>query len=233
MSCTEATSLTDTELNAAYAPSTGGNLLPSTSFSSSDYDSSGNLTAAAVTRTVTSLKTNGVIPVANPSDTYVQRRSTFINHVKEEYCFYEQQYMYALKQLFAAIRADTSNRTASSSTVSAEVTKYLYTTQTLNKKVSDLLQIIGGIASELSNRADELQLEMDSVYTLLQDQRAGMEKQAKILSSTEGVATIQKQMVKYSEEKARRTNNLLNMYSALNLVALGLLVYVYRASGSE
>jgi hypothetical protein len=37
-------------------------------------------------------------------------------------------------------------------------------------------------------------------------------------------------MVKYSEEKARYTDNLLKLYSFLNVVALGLLVYVYRAS---
>lgn len=233
LSCTEVSSLTDTELNAIYSPSTGGNLLPSTPFSSTDRDASGNLIAAAVTRVVTSLKTGGILPAPSPANTYAERRATFVANVKNEYCFYEQRYMYALKQLFAAIRADTANRTSSSSTVSADVSKYLALCQTLNTKVNDLLSIIAGITSELSSRSDALQLEMENIHAELQTQKAGLEKQAKILSSTEGTATIEKQMVKYSEEKARRANNLLNIYSALNLVALGLLVYVYRASGSE
>ena len=38
-------------------------------------------------------------------------------------------------------------------------------------------------------------------------------------------------MVKYTEEKARYTDNLLKMYSVLNIVALGLLVYVYKSAG--
>jgi hypothetical protein len=40
-------------------------------------------------------------------------------------------------------------------------------------------------------------------------------------------------MVKYSEEKARYSDNLLKMYSFLNVVALGLLIYVYKAAGDE
>ena len=38
-------------------------------------------------------------------------------------------------------------------------------------------------------------------------------------------------MVKYTEEKSRYTNNLLKMYSVLNIVALSLLVYVYKSAG--
>ena len=232
LSCTEASSLTDTELNAFYSPSTGGNLLPSTSFSTSDRDASGMLTTAAINRVVTSLQSTNVIPNPSPADTYGDRRRLFVNNVKSEYCFYQQRYMYALKQLFAAIRADTANRTTTSTTVSGEVRKYLTLCQTLNTRVNDVLQIITGISSQLMSRSDELQIEMDAIRADLQDQKDSLEKQAKILSSTESTATIQKQMVKFSEEKARRTNNLLNMYSALNLIALGLLVYVYRASGS-
>lgn len=234
LSCTEATSLTDTELNATYVPTTGGNLLPGTPFSTTDRDSTGILTPAAVSRAVASLKTNGVLPAATPADTYADRRTLFVSNVKAEYCFYQQRYMYALKQFFTAVRSDTTNRTSSASTiVSPDVKKYLTLSQTLNTKVNDLLQIMAGVSAELSTRMDELQLEMDSINADLQDQRAQMEAQSKMLSSTESVASVQKQMVKYSEEKARRTNNLLNMYSALNLVALGLLVYVYRASGSD
>jgi len=37
-------------------------------------------------------------------------------------------------------------------------------------------------------------------------------------------------MVKFSEEKNRYSANLLKLYSFLNVVALGLLVYVYKAA---
>ena len=38
-------------------------------------------------------------------------------------------------------------------------------------------------------------------------------------------------MVKYTEEKGRYTDNLLKVYSVLNIVVLGLLVYVYKSAG--
>ena len=64
----------------------------------------------------------------------------------------------------------------------------------------------------------------------IQENRTKLTKQNQIISSSEAVTKIKKEMVKYSEEKARYTDNLLKLYSFLNVVALGLLVYVYRAS---
>ena len=51
--------------------------------------------------------------------------------------------------------------------------------------------------------------------------------------SNDAVTKIQKEMVRYTEEKGRRTDNLLNMYSFLNIFALGMLIYVYKAAGNE
>ena len=64
----------------------------------------------------------------------------------------------------------------------------------------------------------------------IQQQQQKLESQNALISSTEASAKIKKQMVKYTEEKARRTDNLLKLYSVLNIVALGLLVYIYKAA---
>jgi len=64
----------------------------------------------------------------------------------------------------------------------------------------------------------------------IQQQQQKLENQNALISSTEASAKIKKQMVKYTEEKTRRTDNLLKLYSVLNIVALGLLVYIYKAA---
>ena len=64
----------------------------------------------------------------------------------------------------------------------------------------------------------------------LSDKQSKLEGQSKILKSNQATTLLNKQMVKFTEEKARYTNNLLKMYSFLNIVALGLLVYVYRSA---
>jgi hypothetical protein len=57
-----------------------------------------------------------------------------------------------------------------------------------------------------------------------------MEKQGNMIRSNQASSNIQKEMVKYTEEKARYNDNLLKVYSFLNIVALGVLLYVYKAA---
>ena len=54
--------------------------------------------------------------------------------------------------------------------------------------------------------------------------------QGEIIKSSQGVTKINKEMMKYTEEKGRYTDNLLKMYSFLNIVTFGLLIYIYRAA---
>ena len=54
-------------------------------------------------------------------------------------------------------------------------------------------------------------------------------QQNKIISSSDAVTKLNKEMVKYTEEKNRYTENLLKTYSVLNIVALGLLIYIYKS----
>ena len=57
-----------------------------------------------------------------------------------------------------------------------------------------------------------------------------MEKQGNMIRSNQASSNIQKEMIKYTEEKARYNDNLLKVYSFLNIVALGVLLYVYKAA---
>ena len=54
--------------------------------------------------------------------------------------------------------------------------------------------------------------------------------QTDIIKSNQNGTKISREMIKYTEENARYTDNLLKMYSFLNVVALGLLIYIYRAA---
>jgi len=57
-----------------------------------------------------------------------------------------------------------------------------------------------------------------------------LNRQGEIIKSSQGVTKINKEMMKYTEEKGRYTDNLLKMYSFLNIVTFGLLIYIYRAA---
>ena len=64
----------------------------------------------------------------------------------------------------------------------------------------------------------------------IEDEKQKLVHQHKMISSDEAASNLSKEMVKYTEQKARYTDNLLSVYSVLNIVALGLLVYVFRST---
>ena len=75
-----------------------------------------------------------------------------------------------------------------------------------------------------------LETKVQSFDKNMKEQQQKLLAQNKIISSNQSVTELNKQMVKFTEEKAKYSNNLLGLYSFLNIVALGLLVYVYKSA---
>ena len=92
---------------------------------------------------------------------------------------------------------------------------------------------MNGITEDMISTSDSLQNEIEEFNRRIQVQKKKLDAQNQIIMSGDTTTNIRKQMVKYTEEKAKYSDNLLNLYSFLNIVALGLLVYVYKAAGNE
>ena len=100
----------------------------------------------------------------------------------------------------------------------------------LNQKLNDLIQIINGIKDNMSASTSGLQDKIKELDKLTNEKQIKLEYQNRIISSNQASTELNKQMVKFTEQKAKYTNNLLGMYSFFNIVALGLLVYVYKSA---
>ena len=222
--CARASSLTDSELNQGFA----NGLLPSTPNGSSDRDGNGMLTANAVSSILQTLKTSNVIPVATATnaEAYVARQTVFLTNVKAEYCFYDSRYKFCLEKLFSAVRQGYQNN---SREAQALVQKYLDLTQRFNQRVNDLTQIMNAVTEDGLRASNNISQDIKDFNAKIQEQKKKLTEQYVLISSSQATTNIRKQMVKYTEEKARRSDNLLKMYGFLNIVALGLLVYIYRA----
>jgi len=228
--CQEQTSsFTDTEVNALYQPVPKANpgLLGNASITR---DSNGMISSSELTRMIASLKKSGVIPdphTAPTSTAYMAKVNAFLGSVQNEYCWYESRYKYVLNKLFSTVQ---QGYRSNSGEVQMAIQKYLKQTQDLNKKLNDLTQMAGSITDDILASSDTLSAEVAELNAHIQDQKVKLDKQNKIISSGEAAATIRKEMVRYTEEKARHSDNLLKMYGFLNIVVLGLLVYVYKAA---
>jgi len=231
-SCPAQTISTDTELSATYGDGIKVGVLPAAPNDSSERDDKGKLLPVTISTIITSLKNRGLIPspVGTSSDVFIVKQQTLIQNLQVEYCFYESRYKYALDKLFSAI---SSGYLSGGVDNQAMVQSYLNKTKVLNIRLNDLIQIMNGITEDMISTSDSLQNEIEEFNRRIQVQKKKLDAQNQIIMSGDTTTNIRKQMVKYTEEKAKYSDNLLNLYSFLNIVALGLLVYVYKAAGNE
>jgi hypothetical protein len=221
MSSKPQTSFTDTELMAPFPHG----ILPD---SEGSRDASGALDDATLAAYVASLKKSGVVPpLVTNLDVYHQNISAFITNCKKEYHYYDDRYKYSLSHLFNAVRNGYDVNTPDTQNT---IKKYLDTTTKLNKKLNDLIQITTAVTTDMMQSSDAMETEIKEYNKRMEDQKAKLAEQSRIISSSQATTKIKKEMVKYTEEKARYTDNLLKVYSFLNIVALGLLVYIYKAA---
>jgi hypothetical protein len=230
--CPVASSLDPTELTQTYS-NEGKQLLPSTISPASDRDSTGLLKQEVVKSWIQSLERTNVLPSVQAYATdgagYVKRVRALLENAKTEYCFYDARYRSSLQRLFTAIRQAYFANTAESQQI---VQRYLGLSKELNRKVNDLVQIMNVMTEKMLASSNTLQGEIKAFNDRIQAQRDKLQEQNRVIQSNEATMKLQKEMVNYTEEKARYSDNLLSLYSFLNVVALGLLVYLYRASDS-
>ena len=227
--CPVESNIAPNQLNAEF---TGEKKLLPSSILSTDRDETGMLKSAMLSDWIRRLENTGTVP--NPktstSASYVTKVRQLLEGAKSEYCFYDSRYRASLQYLFTGIRNAAGNNTDETKQV---VESRLATSQTLNRKVNDMVQIMNKITEKMMTSSDTLQKEIEEFNKNLRKKRDQLEEQNKLIQSNEATMRLQKEMVKYSEEKAAYSDNLLKLYSFLNIVALGLLIYVYKAAGDE
>ena len=231
-SCPAQTISTDTELSATYGDGINTGVFPAAPNGASDRDDKGKLLQNTISTIITSLKNRGLIPspASFTSEVFIQKQQALIQSLQTEYCFYESRYIYALNKLFTAISSGYLSGTPENQ---ASVQSYLSKTKMLNGRLNDLVQIMNGVTENMLSTSDSIQNEIEKFNARIKAQKEKLDAQNKIIMSGEATTNIRKEMVKYTEEKGKYTDNLLNLYSFLNIVALGLLVYVYKAAGNE
>ena len=230
MSCPAKTAITDSELNQTYTNKDKPGILPSSSPSSSDRDGNGMLSASTLSALMASLKGSGVIPTATAKgdpELFLRKQEELLKNIESEYCFYEARYKYSLEKLFKNINIGYMNNTGD---VQSGIQSNLASTQILNQKLNDLTQIINGITDDMLSSTNSLEAETKALDKKMKEQKKKLDAQNKIITSNQAATELNKQMVKFTEQKGKYSDNLLGLYSFLNIVALGLLIYVYKSA---
>ena len=152
----------------------------------------------------------------------VSNTRTFVANVTSEYCYFNGLFASAMKTFVAASVATNVQQD--------QVEIYSAAALTLLGKLVDISTVIIYINAKIPNNEDIRPLNIKIQETL-----AGVENRLKVVTeSAKAAATgtnavLYQEMEQYSRQKAAYTNNLLGLYSFLNITALGLLVYIYKA----
>ncbi len=206
------TSLTTQELQASFGDGITQSILPTSTQTRNDQ---GLLTKESLETIVNDLFRTGKVSATNIP----------VAAIKREYCFYETRYKYILKQIIAKLQ---NNYNKNDTAVQAVLKSELQMAQTLNQKLSDMTLITTAIATKLRATSSGSPA-ADAISNELNKKAGVLKKQGEIINSQEGAANLYKEMMRYSREKVRATDNLLSLYSFLNIFAFGMLVYIYMS----
>jgi hypothetical protein len=232
-----ATMFTDSDLTSTYP-----NGILTSIPSGLDRDSRGFLTEKGAQSAISSLLSSGMFPRPPSSDNrgtnggqdamnaYFTKDNAFVNSIKSEYCFYDSRYKYSLQELIGKLQVGYTNNNDDNYKL---IQKYLPITQTLNQKLNDLTTITNQITTHRLQMTQVNNQNINALNQELASRSAKLQGQNEILSGKQGDVALYKEMVKYTGEKAKYTDNLITLYSSLNIIALGLLFYVGFSAGSR
>jgi hypothetical protein len=199
-------------------------------------DSDGDMTEESLSTLVGQLETAGKLPKSLTEEQKKDAQTVYaflsadekaLAAIKAEFCYYNARYRYSVKQF---LEYATSTASASAGPNAPTADDWLNALRTLSRRMIDLLDFMIFIGrrreKEYSDTSPEVaKRNADLIMRLnaLKDQKAGLDKPT-------AEVDVSERMIAYTKEKARANRNLIALYSFLNLVAVGMLFYVYRAT---
>lgn len=167
------------------------------------------------------LKSNSMAP----ADVFQVKSESLRTAIQKEYCFYYVRYSYALTQLLTSAATGTPPQGETYANLKTNVTR-------INAKLNQILLILQALirsrAASLTSYGSDADL--SNIESSISSSRSKLNEHANILKNTYMEKDIQTAMIDYTLEKNSSSRNLLAVYGFMNIVALGMLFYLYNAA---
>jgi hypothetical protein len=172
---------------------------------------------------VSTLVTSGQVPgELGTVDAQTKADAAFYATVKTEYCFYEARYIAALTYFLTLASAP-------SGADQAAIKKVLDQTVVLNKRLNSLLEIVAHVGNQRARATNNRSTQIIAANQAVEQKLTILAEQKNFLESNDATIQTQREMVRYSAEKGRAMNIQIMFFVALNVVALGTVLTVYRS----
>ena len=164
--------------------------------------------------------------VANPTKNFADSAATLRTNIQKEYCWYYKRYDWAMQRILMNVASNTGEVDASLKNGAI----------TLNTKLNVILLIMKGIVNSRLSTLDTYYSggsgtgQINAINMELDDTRSNLVKHSRKLQNNDLKSDVQLAMIEYSLEKNSSSRNLLAIYGFMNIIAAGLLFYIYTKS---
>lgn len=196
-------------------------------------ESSGRVPAAMIASHVQTLIGSGIIKArpmrtiaggGQETDTEALKAQDAELHMKlqQEYCYYEQRYRYALKNFLYKATSRNAND-------NPEAQRLLSETKTLNIRLNSVLEVMNYLTQDRVTLVNSNTTQANKANTSINNKLDTLNKTYKMLNNDNAIINTQKESVRYTQEKNNYNSNQIAMWTALNVVALAGIYYVYKS----
>lgn len=154
-------------------------------------------------------------------DKLVQQDSMLFQRLRDEYCYYERRYRYALKDFLKKATSRVGADTAAAAAMLAN-------TKVLNLRVNSVLEVMNFLAQRRVPEANMNKAAINKFNKSINEKMERLNKTYSFLNRENAIVLTQRESVRYTQEKNNYTSNQIAVWASLNIVALGTLFYVYR-----
>jgi hypothetical protein len=164
--------------------------------------------------------------VANPTKDFADRAATLRTNIQKEYCWYYKRYDWAMQRILM-------NVTSTSGEVDDSLKNGAIT---LNTKLNVILLIMKGIVNSRLSTLNTYYTggsgtgQINAINMELDNTRNNLVNHSRRLQNNDMKSDVQSAMIEYSLEKNSSSRNLLAIYGFMNIIAAGLLFYIYTKS---
>ncbi len=188
-------------------------------------DSTKRISTTALQGYVNQLQGTGQIPGQLGSfDDQMKADKAFYAAIQAEYCFYEPRYVAAITQFLTLI--SNPNGADSNATQGA-----MNSVIALNARLNSLLEVLNYVGNDRAQKVNNRGPQIDAANQSLDEKLAILQQQREFLTTSDGRVKTQAEMIRFSGEKARAMNIQIMFFVALNVVALGTVLTVYKSLG--
>jgi hypothetical protein len=154
---------------------------------------------------------------------YLQADEAALKAMQDEYCHYATRYRYCITKMI-------EGGSAGSASGAVTPANWVTSARLLNARLQNLVAIMKALTEARMKMGPDMGGDVAKLNADLSVRMNKLSEQSNDLTNGNADTILYKKMVQYTRQKAKANSNLVLLYTFMNLVALGMLFYVYRAT---